>query len=406
MSRGQRSDDGNAEVHQSESTPGRWVPLLAYVVLGASVAFLVSFDMQTDGSTHAALGWVPAAVLGAAVAVSRFRPAWGLALLVGAAAARIALGVEGASEIVGLIIVTFQCGRRGGRATVWLAGIYIVLAYLSGGLYAVSSGTHLADALMEQGASYLSAFLLTTVGTIAPLCMPMLLGFALRMREGARVNRERQLRAEADRNMSEALREIAEDVARAESEKAALARDVHDVVGHSLAVILAQAESGLFLREDTPDKVQGVLRTIADSARSSLDDVRGVLQPSRAPRPTSDLDGLLTALPASIDLKDVTHGTPVPLNPALAVVARRTLQEMLTNALKHGSSGPITVTRDWTAGLRIAVTNPAESGPRGHGLGLDGMRRRVENAGGKLVVDDQGTTYSVEAHLPRVSDLG
>lgn len=252
------------------------------------------------------------------------------------------------------------------------------------------------------------------------LTIPWLVGLAVRLRRrsdesrrSAEVAETSRADAEAQRAAAEHARDSAAEVARVRENQAQMARDVHDVVGHSLTVILAQAEAAQF-RSD-PDDLHRTLATIVDTARASLADVRQVLHATGS-HPVvpaeADLHDLLAGVRAggrAVDLVDV--GQPRPLPPDRAPVAHRVLQEMLTNAVRHGTpSTPITVERHWAGDLRLEVTNqvggPAPAGatleetqpihleaarvrpetsvPEVPGHGLAGMRRRLEAVGGRL----------------------
>ena len=133
----------------------------------------------------------------------------------------------------------------------------------------------------------------------AVLAVPWLAGLALRFQvRAAALARSRQVAAEDDAARARRETEQAREIAGLREEQARLARDVHDVVGHSLAVILAQAESAQYLPDDDPAALKQTMATIATSARSSLQDVRQVLAgPHAAPPPRTDafeqlLDGV------------------------------------------------------------------------------------------------------------------
>jgi signal transduction histidine kinase len=225
--------------------------------------------------------------------------------------------------------------------------------------------------------------------------------------------------AEQDAARAHVESEQAREIARLREEQARLARDVHDVVGHSLAVILAQAESAQFLDDVDTAGLKRTMSTIATSARSSLQDVRTVLtatQQPAAPR-TGGLDTLIEGVRASgHEVTSTEVGTPQPLPPELEVVAYRVLQEMLTNAIKHGRrDAPVLVERHWEGELRIEVRNvigtddgpvdPALTQPIATaGRGLDGMRRRLEAAGGRLDVrrreEPDGASFTATAWVP------
>jgi signal transduction histidine kinase len=249
------------------------------------------------------------------------------------------------------------------------------------------------------------------------LMAPWLLGLALRFSERSDASRASQVAAEAARDQ-------AEEIARLREEQARLARDVHDVVGHSLAVILAQAESAQFLDDADTEGLKRTMANIATSARTSLEDVRTVLTPTtRAGGSTitrqHDLEDLLAGVRASGHVVESTVvGTPQPLPPELEVVAYRVLQEMLTNAIKHGRRDqPVLVERHWDGDLRIEVQNavPADDQPLDEtqpingvalpppvGQGVDGMRRRLEAVGGRLDVRRRTDppTFTATAWVP------
>ena len=245
---------------------------------------------------------------------------------------------------------------------------------------------------------------------------PWLLGLALRFSARSEASRRSQVEAEAERDQAEEIARLREDQAR-------LARDVHDVVGHSLAVILALAESAQFLDDADTAGLKRTMANIATSARSALDDVRTVLTPTRGSAATAgrqhDLDHLVEGVRASGHVVESSVvGDPQPMPPELEVVAFRVLQEMLTNAIKHGlRDEPVVVERHWDDDLRIEVQNavvaedpPDETQPINGvpmtspvtGQGLDGMRRRLDAVGGRLDVRRRTDppTFTATAWVP------
>lgn len=397
----------SSEATTQRSRDGRTrLAMAGYGALGIGVSAVEVFGVTGPAEVSRAVTvshWLLGAGMGLCVALSRFRPAVALGLVVAANVASPIAGLGGPLDELALAIVTYNCARRGHAATLWASGAYVPLAYVLGGFYTVSAGSEVAGALDQSDPTLLTSSILFVVGVIAPLAVPWLLGLALRMRDRAIENQERQLRAEADRAVAQALQAKAEAIAQAREEQANLARDVHDVVGHSLAVILAQAESANYLSEPAPEPMRAILQNIIDSARASLNDVRTVLTPEvGSSQVEGSLDNLIKRLPAhSGGLKSEVVGTPRPLPPDTTVLATRVLQEMLTNALKHGSKhDSVEVLRDWSDDLRIWVSNSTDAGPRGAGMGLSGMRRRIESVGGRLEVQDSGTRFTVEARIP------
>jgi signal transduction histidine kinase len=258
--------------------------------------------------------------------------------------------------------------------------------------------------LIEQTSRLSNRWQITAaIAGVAVLGVPWLAGLALRFSVRAQQSRASQVVAEAERDQ-------AEEIARLRDEQAQLARDVHDVVGHSLAVILAQAESAQYLEDGDTERLQRTMQNIATSARSSLDDVRQVLGSTSGaaapPAGSAGLDRLIDGIRASgHEVVTSEVGTPQPMPPELEVVAFRVLQEMLTNAIKHGRRDqPVLVERHWEGDLRIEVQNIVESSDDAAegGQGLDGMRRRLEAVGGRLDVRRrlEPPTFTATAWVP------
>jgi signal transduction histidine kinase len=313
-------------------------------------------------------------------------------------------------------IVAFGTARWGSAVTVVASALSIPVAagitvfWIDSGVFFSALDTAGFRSLVDQTSRLddrwqVSAALLG----MSVLGVPWLAGLALRFSSRAQQSRASQEVAEAERDQ-------AEEIARLREEQAQLARDVHDVVGHSLAVILAQAESAQYLDEVDTQGLKRTMENIATSARSSLDDVRQVLSSTSgtAVTPTrhADLDSLIEGVRASgHEVLASEVGMPQPMPPELDVVAFRVLQEMLTNAIKHGRRDqPVRVERHWEGDLRIEVTNavaqateetqPIQAVPGGQGL--DGMRGRLEAVGGRLDVRRRidPSTFTATAWVP------
>jgi signal transduction histidine kinase len=332
--------------------------------------------------------------------------------------------------------VAFGTARWGTTATLWLSGLSIPAATMiaivdvryfgsfSGQLGHLLSNPILVGGIRELGFTFPVAA--ASIG-MATLGTPWLAGLAFRFGDGARASRASQMAAE--QVAAQAVRDSAQaqEIARLRDEQTRLARDVHDVVGHSLAVILAQAESAQYLDDADTGALKQTMTNIATSARTSLDDVRTVLATTQgaaaAPPRQPDLEGLLDGVRSSGHAVESTVvGTPQPLPPDLEVVAFRVLQEMLTNAIKHGRRDqPVLVERHWDGDLRVEVQNAVgpDQGPQAldetqpiggvpvlaaadGGQGLEGMRRRLEAVGGRLDVRRRTDppTFTATAWLP------
>lgn len=412
---------------------------LALFVLVVGFGEAVEVDYGYGSSFHPAY-LLPIALLTGAVACFRRRPGWAILLVAVGAALGFGLGMVTTPSIA-VAIVTFGVAAFATRRAIWsavLAGALLGLAAIgwilfvgAGGIGTVPdraqdlSGRSLAD-LLSAASNTIGVYVVWGAGC---LVLPWILGLATRSVLSARVQRrtaqEQQRAAEEQRDLAQRERAYAQEVADLKAGQAQLARDVHDVVGHSLAVILAQAESAQYIPDDDPAQMKAVMSHVATSARTSLRDVRTVLGATRGASTevsTAGLDALVDGVRlAGSDVRASTTGSPVPLPPELDQVAYRVLQEMLTNALRHGrTGGPVWVGQEWGAAgdpdhLVLRVRNltrgepsqphpdPAGTSP-GLGIGLESMQHRVESVGGRLRVHRAGDTgdgsFEVTAWIP------
>ncbi len=368
-------------------------------------------------------GWLVlvALAMGLIVALCRAAPGAALAVAWAVYAVQLACDLQLMLVELAVVLLAFGCARWGRVATVWLSGVSIPLSAAVLLLYVRSVGIGvLRDVAGYAGVaaavrmSERSWAVIVVSAVSAVLGLPWLAGLAFGFGARARSASSRQLAAEeaAARAIGDTV--AAREVARLREQQAELARDVHDVVGHSLAVILAQAESAQFLDDTDSSALKATMANVATTARSSLQDVRQVLSSTGgppAPAPAGRLDALLDGLRASgHDLTFTETGSVQPLPPDLDVVVFRVMQEMLTNAIKHGRrGGAVRVERHWEDGVQIEVRNLVGDTEHGEtaarpGHGLAGMRRRLEAVGGHLEVlpgDVAVTgTFTVRAWLP------
>ncbi len=186
---------------------------------------------------------------------------------------------------------------------------------------------------------------------------------------------------------------------------------MHDIVAHSLTVVIAQADGARYATADRDAQAAEAFETIARSARDALADVRVLLTELRhtqesGPQPRlADLDGLLAAMRDSgLALETRQFGDRGRLTEARQLALYRITQEALTNALRHGD-GTATLELEWgQSAVDLVVTNPARSdspAPSGVGAGhgIDGMRERAALAGGELSIH-HGEVVRLRARLP------
>ena len=203
-----------------------------------------------------------------------------------------------------------------------------------------------------------------------------------------------------------------------EQERTRIARDLHDVLAHSLAVIAAQADGTRYLSKDQPKAVLNALDTIARSARSALVDAQRVIEGVRddgmvTPQPQlNDIPALIEGMQrGGLKIHPRESGTHEELSTGQEVAVIRIVQECLTNALKHGGRGTdVRLHFDWSGpGLTLHVASavaPAgkedaaiPAAPR-VGRGLPGMRERAHLAGGWLTAGPDGEHFRVTVFIP------
>jgi signal transduction histidine kinase len=408
------------------ASPRNWVP---EAVGGALVLLLGIVEALTthyiSPETRLSLIWI-SLLTGLAVSLSRRLPSAALGLVWLVCGFQLITGVQLMLVQITMAVVAFGAARWGSTITVVVSGLSIPVAgilvttFASSDLFAAvlneAQYQRIIDAVQATGTTW--QFAAAVAGTVL-LAAPWLAGLAVRFSTRATESRISEQAAQAQAERAGVETEQAREIARLREEQAKLARDVHDVVGHSLAVILAQAEAAQY-QPDDPVALKETMATIATSARTSLQDVRQVLSATKAPaapRP-GDLDSLIEGIRGGGDQVESTEvGARQPLPPELEVVAYRVLQEMLTNAIRHGRRGqPVQVERHWPDGklaedeLRIEVRNmigsPDDTGAIGvgSGQGLTGMRRRLEAVGGRLDVrqrdESEGVSFTATAWIP------
>jgi signal transduction histidine kinase len=183
-------------------------------------------------------------------------------------------------------------------------------------------------------------------------------------------------------------------------ERTRIARELHDVVAHSVSVIVVQAEGARRVFDRDPERARDALGSIEQTARKALAEMRrslGVLRDEdrtamREPQPGIDhLDGLLDeARRGGLTVELDVQGEPRALPKSVDLAAYRILQEALTNTIKHAGKVRTQVTvRYFERELELEISDdgpgPSVNGAEGAGgLGLVGMRERVASHGGEL----------------------
>jgi signal transduction histidine kinase len=222
---------------------------------------------------------------------------------------------------------------------------------------------------------------------------------------------ERAAHAEAEREERARLAVL--------EERARIAREMHDVIAHSLAVIVSQAQGGLYAARADPGRAAEVLGTITTAGRQALADMRGLLGVLRTetsagwdvswvPQPTlADLSALLDRVRGSgLSVTYSEVGTAGRLAPAAGLAVYRIVQEALTNTMKHAGPGArAEVQLSWADdGLSVTVRDDGRTATpsTGAGHGLVGMRERLASLGGWVSAGPGAEGgFLIRARLPR-----
>jgi signal transduction histidine kinase len=261
---------------------------------------------------------------------------------------------------------------------------------------------YLGDALSP----HFSLLTAATIPVLTFLAMATAFGDATRNRRAYLAEVEERARRAEQTREDEARRRVVQ-------ERVRIARELHDVVAHHIAVINVQAAAASHLVGKRPDQVRPALdhiRLAGDSVLKELGSIVGVLRQSDDPDSVEPTRGLVrlpelleTTAAAGLEVTFRPAGAERELPAVVDLAAYRIVQEALTNAHKHGT-GAASLALTWTAGsLRIEVANPVAAGRdgAGSGYGLVGMRERAAAADGTLSAYAGPTgIFTVTAELP------
>ena len=393
------------------SVPRLWLVL---DIVGAAVGLLITLPLTYvisasslslwlgDGILPAVMLAVIATALWGGAAISRLSPALALTVAWIAALLQMACGFAPGAYDLAIFAVLFATAAWGSTRLMWIGGASALGGGLIAGVY--MSLTNEPGLIVDPGTGLRLALVAALVGAVSVLALVMAWGAGLlwRLVLRGRQTREAQVRAEA--------------VAAAEQERVRIARDMHDVVAHSLAVVIAQSDGARYAAAADPAQATAALATIGQTARAALSDVRLLLAQLRhregqGPQPTlADLEALYAQVRAAGIEPRVTVDPMPPGEPpaAIQLAVYRILQEALTNAIRHGD-GDVDVRLSWLADrVEIDVRNgvdPGHTSAQG-GHGLIGMRERAQLVGGTLAAEREGRRFAVRGTLPIGSAAG
>lgn len=396
--------------------PRVWDGLLTVFWLIAALIDLNNGGWRTVAISTDVPGWLLLLITVSFAVPLYWRRRHPFAVMVATAVPAFANSLSGAvlqAETLQLIVVYNIAYRLPSRSFWWVA--VLIAAPQTAGATRFPGA-----AWWDRGAQFLWATLFVA-----------LLGVVVRSRRDytrALVERARQLETERDQQTRLA----------AAAERARIAREMHDIIGHNLSVITGLADGGAYASKKSPERAAQALEGIATTSRQALGELRRLLdvlredppgaeEPDLSPQPAlADLDGLVERVRAAgLPVHSTVHGTPDAVPPGLQLTVYRLLQEALTNTMKHagpGATAEIQV-RYAPDEVRLAVTDrdgrldssaepprplPVEGDePRADaGRGLTGMRERTSLYGGTLdagpLTDGRGQAvgWRVHALLP------
>ncbi|MGW1564267.1 sensor histidine kinase [Streptomyces sp. NPDC002144] len=375
-------------------------------LLACALTWLADIAVVRSASMTFGTAWLPVVATGPlialAVAETRWSPSLGksvaaavspsLALTAWSLIAQSTMAWWGALETLGLLCMALRATAQSGRSaaavaeTVLISVTVLLLPLRAGSWQAFTSGGY--------------------VLTVA-LAIFITLGYTIRALQTQRERTAREVRY---------------------GERLALARDLHDLIAHHVTGIIVQANAALSIQSAAPDKIDPILRNIAQAGAETLESTRRLVHVLREESNTPLRPGdLLVALgelvsahcaaaspgsgpdePETAHLKATAAARGARLRPEAETSVRRVVQEALTNVRRHAPDAHTVVRLDAdTARLRVTVTNTpphpralTPAGDRG-GFGLLGLQERIEALDGTLragPLPDGG--WEVSAALP------
>lgn len=368
------------------------VDLLVAIVVGILTTALVHLDPEGGSRTPDSLGYGLGVAAAIAVAFHRIRPAATFAAVMAIELVYHLVGYPGAGPYPALMVAMFGLAAAGRRRSAIAAAVVV-------------AGTALVVQVVRDGAYLFSPTII----------IPGVLAVASVLAGEAAHNRRQYLAEVAERlSRAEADREI-ETERRLTEERLRIARELHDIMAHTITVITVQAGEAQDAQDRYPDQTREALRNIREASREAMSELRatiGVLRASgepdtvRNPAPgLRDLPELVqTTGGGSLQAVLEVQGEVRPLPAAVELTAYRIVQESLTNVIRHAGASRATVTVRYDPGVvtvQVEDDGRAASAAAANGHGIRGMRERAEAVGGRLETRARaGGGFRVWAVLP------
>jgi len=386
---------GNPDTRERLRTAGPFIldGLLAAVMAAASFALLASALPFDPGSPRAMAAYLLVAAHTLPIAVRRRLPlpalAW--ALLTGAAFAALGLSLVALSFSILIYVYTAaaHCPRRLSLAGLAATETLLLVIWLANPGAVGDTSTLVVDGLIMAAAWWLG-------------------DGARRRQEAILAARERAAELEAAREEL-ARRAVTE-------ERLRIARELHDVVAHSMSIIAVQSGVGAHVLDSQPEEARKALAAVEATSRQALVEMRrllGVLRAETEPRGSlapapglADVEALAAEVArAGVRVEVGIEGTPAELPVGLELSAYRIVQEALTNVVRHAGPATARVAVRYAPGrVEVEVVDDGRGGDpdRDHGgHGIAGMRERAALYGGTLEAGPgPGGGFRVAACLP------
>jgi signal transduction histidine kinase len=374
-------------------TAGPWVldGVLAVLAAGAGVATLATVLPFDPGSPRAWAAYLLVLAHTLPIVVRRRWPlpvlAWGLAT--GAAFAALGLNLVSLSLAILIYVYTVaaRCPRRQSLAGLAATEAMLVLVWLARPRSIGDGGTLVIDGLIVGAAWWLG--------------------------DGTRRRQEAVTEA---RRRAEELERAREELARraVTEERLRIARELHDVVAHSMSIIAVQSGVGAHVLDSQPEEARKALAAVEATSRQALVEMRRLLGVLRQ---EADPQGILAPAPGLAEVEALAaevaragvrvevriEGTPAELPAGLDLSAYRIVQEALTNVVRHAGPATANVAIRYRPGhLAVEVVDDGRGGdPGDQGHGIPGMRERAALYGGTLDAGPlPGGGFRVAASLP------
>jgi signal transduction histidine kinase len=381
------------------SRPRQWRPQVADALAGVSLFTFALFETAAPVGDHGdyrggpadGLDFVACWVAFVLIALRRRWPLPVFAVSVGCTVLAVSTPWMLPPAALTSLVCAYTLATRAARAVAWLSGVAAGVA-----VYVAASVTFGTWDPPEAVAIFASVGLAVAVGDLVRTRRAYLAEVL-----------DRAQRAERSRD-EDARRRVIE-------ERVRIARELHDVVAHNIAMINVQAGVAAHVLRDRPEQAEESLAHVRHAARSVLDElstVLGVLRdPERPPDPADEparglahLSELIQRVAgAGLRVEERRTGRARPLPSAVDLAAYRIIQESLTNARKHALDDRARLRLRFAEDeLEITVENATAGTPVGPaGYGLVGMRERATALGGRLSAEATGDgRFVVHASLP------